>query len=274
MESFERGTTRITLIDLSDQLSNETSAFEPNPHEITYVGHERTPAAYERTLGIPADAWPDGRMAAVETVHLSTHSGTHVDAPYHYGPTSGGRPARTIDRVPLAWCFGDGVLLDFADRPAGASITDRDVDDELARIGYSIEPYDIVLVHTGAARHFREPGYECRHAGLRRSAVARLVEAGVRMIGIDAWGLDRPFDVMAQEARAGDVEQLWEAHFYGKQHEYSHIEKLCNLDQLPRPFGFRVAAFPVNVADASAAWTRVVAIIEEPVSSDESERTP
>jgi kynurenine formamidase len=267
MESFQRGASRFTLVDLSDRLSNETAAFEPNPHQITYVGHESTPAAYEQALGIPADVWPDGRMAAVENVVLSSHSGTHVDAPYHYGPTSGGRPARTIDHVPLEWCFGDGVLLDFSERPAGASISGEDVDDELTRIGHVLRPYDVVLVRTDASRHFGEPGYECRHAGLRRSAVARLVAAGVRMIGIDAWGLDRPFDVMAEEARDGDVDQLWEAHFYGKEHEYCHIEKLCNLDQLPRPSGFRVVAFPVKLADASAAWTRVVAIFEESAAS-------
>lgn len=268
MERFQRGRTRITLIDLSDRISNETSAFEPNPHAIAYVGHDQTPAGFERALGIPADTWPDGRMAAVENVTLSTHTGTHVDAPYHYGPDSGGRPARTIDEVPLAWCFGAGVLLDFSGRPAGDGIVAGDIDRELARIGHVLEPFDIVLIRTGASAHFGRPGYENVHAGLRRDAVARLVEAGVRMIGIDAWGLDRPFDVMAAEARAGDVDQLWEAHFYGKDREYSHIEKLSNLDALPRPTGFRVAAFPVKVAGASAAWTRVVAIYEEPATAE------
>ena len=39
--------------------------------------------------------------------------------------------------------------------------------------------------------------------------------------------------------------------------------QLANLDQLPRPFGFRVSAFPINLRGASAAWARVVATIEE-----------
>ena len=85
----------------------------------------------------------------------------------------------------------------------------------------------------------------------------------VRLIGIDAWGLDRPFDVMAEEAKAGDTAQLWESHVLGRSKEYCQIERLANLDLLPRPTGFTVYAFPYLVEDASAGWTRVVAIFEE-----------
>jgi len=34
-------------------------------------------------------------------IQAITHTGTHVDAPYHYGPTSEGKPARRIDELPL-----------------------------------------------------------------------------------------------------------------------------------------------------------------------------
>ncbi len=264
IERFLRAGVEFTVVDLSDRLRNETSPFEPMPHQIDYVGHEQTPALFADALGIPAETWPGGQMAAVERVSLSSHAGTHVDAPYHYAPDSEGRPARTIDEVPLEWCFGDGVLLDFSDREPGAGIDAGDVAVQLARIEHELAPGDVVLVRTDASREFDRPGYENRHAGLRASAVELMVEAGVRMIGIDAWGLDRPFDVMAAEARDGDVEQLWEAHFYGRRREYCQIEKLCNLDQLPGPTGFRVYAFPVNLARASAGWARVVAVFEHP----------
>jgi len=270
IETFRRGDRMYTLVDLSDRLSNDTVGFEPNPHEIVYVDHRQTPPLYEGALGIPPDYWPDGEMAAVERVTLSSHSGTHVDAPYHYGATSQGHAARTIDRVPLSWCFGDGVLLDFSDRPAGYGITDSDIRAELQRIDHALRPFDIVLIRTDVSRDFNSAGYENRHAGLRRSAVAYLVESGVHLMGIDAWGLDRPFDIMAREAHAGDRDQLWEAHFYGREHEYCHIEKLCHLDQLQQPTGFRVAAFPVKLADASASWTRVVAIYDRPVGGAEA----
>lgn len=47
------------------------------------------------------------------------------------------------------------------------------------------------------------------------------------------------------------------------QKEYCHIEKLANLDQLPKPFGFKVACFPIKITGASAGWCRVVAMVEE-----------
>jgi kynurenine formamidase len=257
---------RLRVIDLSHRLSNATSSFEPNPHRIEYVDH-RAGAEASAALGIDPSLWPHGRAWAVELVHLSTHAGTHVDAPWHYAPTSGGEPARTIDQVPLRWCIGNGVLLDMTHMQAGDGITDADCRDALDRLGYTLRPFDIVLVRTDASRHFREPGYELRHAGLRRSATAFLVDHGVKVIGIDAWGLDRPFDVMADGARAGDTAQLWESHFYGAEAEYCQIEKLENLAALPAPTGFTVVALPVLLEGASAAWSRVVALFEEPAGS-------
>jgi hypothetical protein len=127
--------------------------------------------------------------------------------------------------------------------------------------GYRLKPYDVVLVRTDVSRPYDEPGYELRHPGLRRDATAWLVAQGVRLIGIDAWGIDRAFDVMSADARAGDDAQLWESHKFGADEEYCQIEKLCNLDALPTPHGFQVLALPIHLERASGAWARVVALI-------------
>lgn len=267
METFERGGRRVTLIDLSDTLENATKDFEPNRHEITYVDHVQglhmTKTVFPAAEPLLPVLFPEGHAWAVELVNLSTHSGTHVDAPYHYGPTSGGKPARTIDDVPLRWCFGDGVLLDMSHKSAGDGITRSDVEEKLNDIGYELKPYDIVLVRTDASRFFKEKGYDMKHAGLTRDATEYLVDRGVRMIGIDAWGLDRPFDVMFREAAQGTEGRFWESHFFGKEKEYCQIEKLTNLDKLPAPYGFTVMAFPYKIKGASAGWARVVAMFEE-----------
>lgn len=263
----------VALYDLSDTLENATSAFEPNRHEITYVDHaqgkEIATELFAGVLGIPREAtekrvFSRGHAWAVEEATLSTHSGTHMDAPYHYGPTltGGGRP-RTIDEVPLRWCFGDGVLLDMSAKTKEAGISQADVEAELGRIGYELKPFDIVLIRTDASRHFKEPGYDRRHPGLRRDATAYLVGRGVRTIGIDAWGLDRAFDVMAGEVVRGEADvEFWETHLYGLEHEYAQLEKLANLDSLPVAHGFTVMAFPYKIRGASAGWSRVVALVE------------
>jgi len=247
------------VYDLSQRLSNRTTAFEPNPHHIEYLhgalGVERS----ERRWGLGAEYWPDGQAMNVETVTLSTHSGTHVDAPIHYGPPKG--DPMTIDRVPLRWCIGDGVRLDMRHKRAGEGIHRADVEAELRRLRYSLKPYDIVLVMTGTDKHFEEPGYDQMHPGLRRDATEFLIDAGVRLIGIDAWGLDRPFEVMVREAREGNKDQLWESHVLGRTKPYCQIERLCNLDTIPVPYGFTVIALPVVLEGASAGWARVVAIV-------------
>ena len=243
--------------DLSDLLSNDTSAFEFNKHEITYLTPEVT-AAQSADWGLGPEYWPGGVALSAEVVTLSTHSGTHVDAPLHYGPAAAGH-TRTIDEVPLEWCYGPGVRLDLRHVDRTAGITQADVETELARIGHELEPLDIVLVWTGT--DLKQPGYESKHAGLRREATEFLIDRGVRLIGIDAWGLDRPFDVMIEDARAGRA-QFWESHLLGREKEYCQIERLANLESLPQPTGFMVSAFPFKLEHASAAWARVVAIFD------------
>ena len=262
-EAFPFGGRRVRVIDLSQPLSNGTTPFEPMPHAIEYFDHADTIAVSEEKFGLGPEYWRDGLVWAHERVTLTTHSGTHVDAPYHYAPTSAGRPARTIEHVPLRWVMVDGVVLHMMDCDLDAGIIVSDVRSELDRIGYPLKPFDIVLVRTDVSKHFGEPGYEMLHPGLRRDATAWMVEQGVRLIGIDAWGLDRPFDMMVADARAGDTAQLWESHKFGADQEYCQIEKLCNLDALPRQHGFQVLALPVSIEAASGAWARVVAMVEE-----------
>lgn len=249
------------IFDLSDTLRNGT--VEPLPHKIEYLSHEDGARQAAEMFGLQPSDFPDSKAWAVENVTLCTHSGTHVDAPYHFGPYSEGKPARTIDQMPLEWFYGDGVVLDFSHRKAGDLITAEDVQEALRKLNYKLKPGDIVLIRTDAYKHFGEPGYATLHPGMSEEATLWLIDQGVRVMGIDAWGWDRPFGVMAEEYKRGIRGRLWAAHFAGKKKEYCHIEKLANLDKLPRPYGFKVAAFPVKIEGASAGWARVVAIFED-----------
>lgn len=59
-----------------------------------------------------------------------------------------------------------------------------------------------------------------------------------------------------------DKNVLWPAHVFGRKKEYCQIERLANLRHLPKPFGFKVACFPIKIAKCGAGWSRVVAFIE------------
>ena len=249
--------------DLSQSLSNDTADVEPIPHRIEYTDHKATIDLSIRRFGLGAEYWRDGLGWSQETVSLSTHSGTHIDAPYHYAPVSGGRPARTIDEVPLRWFFGDGVLLDMRDVEKEKGIVEADIRQKLADVGHQLRAGDIALIYTGAAQLFGTAGYDQMHVGMRESATKYLVDFGVKLIGIDAWGFDRPLSLMVRDALAGDRSQLWEAHYYGATNEYSQIEKLVRLDTLPVNSGFLVVALPVKISRASGAWARVVALVPQ-----------
>lgn len=217
--------------------------------------------------GIKKEQLPGGLGWAVELLTLTTHSGTHLDAPYHYHPTQDqGKRALTIDEIPLEWCFSDGVILDFRHKADGAPITVADIEQELKRIDYQIKPLDIVLIQTGADACWGKPEYLIKGAGMTRESTLFLTRQGVRVVGTDAWSWDRPLPFLAQEFKEkGDPRVIWEAHFAGIEVGYCHMEKLANLSAVGRPHGFTVCCFPVKIKGASAGWCRPVAIIDESV---------
>jgi kynurenine formamidase len=202
---------------------------------------------------------------AVEQVNISTHNGTHLDAPYHFASTMDrGKRAITIDEVPLEWCFGPGIKLDFRHLPDGYIARPSDVEAELARIGHRLRPLDIVLVNTSAGAKYGRPDYVPSACGMGRDATLYLLERGVRVTGTDAWSWDAPFVFTARRyAETHDARLIWEGHKAGREVGYCHLEKLHNLEALP-PYGFVVSCFPVKVRAASAGWTRAVAIINQP----------
>lgn len=125
---------------------------EPLPARIRYDRHDG--AGLQQMwhfLGVrPEDlVYSNGLGWAVEEVQALTHTGAHVDAPYHYGPTSEGKPARTIDQVPLEWCLAPGVVLDVRHKAAGACITAADLEAALGRYGGRLAAKEAVVKAIG-----------------------------------------------------------------------------------------------------------------------------
>ncbi len=241
----------------------EDSPSEPLPVEVAHQTHPESAAFMASFFEATVDDLPEGNGWANDTVTSSVHSGTHVDAPWHYYPTSGGSRARTIDELPLDWFYGDGVVLDFRHKPRGGLIAAEDVQNALAAINYTLKAGDIVLIQTGADKLWGKAEYFAAGAGMSADATRWLIAQGIRVMGIDTWGWDQPFWAMKERFKeTNDPSVIWEAHRVGRDFEYCQIEKLANLDKLPHPTGFKVSCFPVKVSNASAGWTRVVAMFE------------
>jgi kynurenine formamidase len=253
------------MIDISVTLDNETVLDPPfmRPKIDYKTGKENAWTLLEAFPGLKAEDLPDGEAWAVEFVTLATHNGTHMDAPYHYQSKSiRGERMITIDEVPLDWFFRPGVKLDFRALPDGHVVSAKEVEAELARIGHTLQPFDIVLVNTRAGSCIGTDAYMTTGIGMGREATLYLTSRGVRVCGIDAWGWDAPFvHTRKRWEETHDPSIIWEGHKAGREIPYCHMEKLCNLEQLP-PHGFIVACFPAKIKAASGGWTRAVALFD------------
>jgi hypothetical protein len=103
------------LIDLSKPIRYDRG--DPFFMQVR-IRHKRhaTARLLVRALGLPFRLFPKDFVGwADDTItKMGVHSTTHIDAPWHYGPTSGGAPAKTIDEIPLERCIRPGVILDNA----------------------------------------------------------------------------------------------------------------------------------------------------------------
>ena len=254
------------FVDLSVALEADIQSDPPIMlPEITYMSHDDTAEQVMSFFpGLTRAELPNGEGWAIERLNIYTHNGTHLDAPYHHHSTmDDGKRAITIDEVPLEWCFGNGVKLDFRHFGDGYLVTPDDIDAELARIDHALAPLDIVVVNTSAAERYGQSDYVSKGCGMGRAATLHLLNQGVRLTGTDAWSWDAPFAITAERyADSGNADLIWEGHRASMEIGYSHIEKLTNLDQLPGT-GFMVSCFPFKIKAASAGFTRAVAIFED-----------
>lgn len=255
------------LIDLSVTIEQDAVS-EIHPPKIEFRSHDGAGLEFfQQALGVRREdlVYSGGTAPGDEIFTFMSHTGTHVDAPFHYGPRSAdGSPALSIDELPLEWFFGDGVRLDLRHKRSGDQIEIADLQEALEKVEYRLKPLDIVLLQTGADARLHSKEY-FEQPGMGRESTLWLVqEQGIRVIGIDAFGFDRPFAAMrADYERTGDGRYIWPAHFAGIEAPYCQIEKLANLDALPAPHGFKVACFPIKVKRASAGFTRVVAFVDD-----------
>ena len=228
--------------------------------EIEFVTHDQGARDIEAMFGVGLELLRDGEGWAIETfLRFGTHNSTHVDAPWHYNSMVEGAQAKTIDELPLEWFHAPGVVLDFTAKADGEEITAADLGEALAGIGHELAPLDIVLVRTGRDSAYGRLEYMGVGPGVTADATRWLYERGVRVMGIDAWGWDRPLWMQAEAANAaGEPGIFWAAHQVDL--SYSQIERLVNLDQLP-PTGFTISCFPLRIVGGSAAPARVVAMI-------------
>ena len=217
-----------------------------------------------RAMGLPFKLFPKDFKGWADDaiVKMGVHATTHMDAPWHYSPVTNGERSRTIDEIPLEWCYGEGLVIDMKHKADFDPVTIKDIDDFLRENELTLKSEMIVLIKTGRDKFNGTKDFHKKGTGMSAEATEWLIDKGIKVMGTDSWGWDLPLPYMLKKAKeTGNPELFWEAHLVGKKKEYCHMEQLVNLDELPYS-GFKIAVFPLKITGASAAPARVVAIFD------------
>ncbi|NGO11151.1 hypothetical protein G5C60_27005 [Streptomyces sp. HC44] len=205
---------------------------------------------------------PDGCFLSNEFYRMSVHQGTHVDAPFHYGPTCEGKPAKKVLDLPLDWFCGPGVVLDVR---AYDTVGAPEVKAALEAARATVGPGTVVLFRTDSDLRLGTPAYYTESTAITPGAVDHLLDLGAKVLGTDCWSFDGPARRMVEDYyRTRDRAALWPTHLHGRKREFVQIEGLAGLRALDGEGPFTFLAFPVALADAGAAWCRAVARLGAP----------
>lgn len=253
------------IIDLSKEIKYNPNDPKFMQVKIKHKSHKKAKLIIRYFLGLPKKFFPKGWNGwADDTIKkMGVHSTTHIDAPWHYAPTIEGKPAKTIEQVPLEWCYGEGLVIDMKHKADFEAISKQDILDFLEKENLEVKANMIVLIKTGRDKHMGTKDFFLKGTGMSAEATEWLIDQGIKVMGIDQWGWDLPLPYQAKKAKETKDDKLfWEGHLVGVRKEYCHMEQLTNLDALPYQ-GFKVAVFPLKIVGASAAPARVVAILND-----------
>jgi kynurenine formamidase len=213
---------------------------------------------------------PAGNSSASDAIALGSHVGTHIDALCHFScggklhrglslkqSYTGGLASYSIDTVPPI--LRRGVLLDLAAPGGGVlpddfEVTPAHLDEAVRAQGVSIQPGDVVLLRTGWAVYWRDPGKfisQGRGPGPALAGAQWLSSRGVFAAGSDTMS----FEKVPDASMPVHVHLLVESGI--------HIIECLNLEELAasRAWEFVFIAAPLKLQGATGAPVRPLAVL-------------
>lgn len=222
---------RATIIDLTHPLvSSEVPACDGHPsysaHCLSHLSRGDTSTVHSLTIG--------------------THTGTHIDAPYHFV-----EDGLTVDKVDLSLLTAaPAVVADLRSKKAGERIVWEDIAAYESRLGEGVA----FLLCTGWSRHWTKSAYGA-HPFLDVEAARKIIATGVRVIGVDTMSPD----------------EIVEGQDMGRVHKVVLgnggiiVENMNRLEQLledGREGRLRVSLLPLRLVDCDGSPIRAVAWTE------------
>ncbi len=206
------------IYDISIPISNST---------ITWVG--------DPSVNISAVASiTDGDVCNVTNINMGAHTGTHIDAPFHF-INSG----KTIEQIVLENCYGSCHVVEVE----GGIISEDDINRVFPKNCTRI----IFKTRNSKRWELNHPIFDTRFVGLSSGAATLLAQKGVKLIGMDYLSVE-PYvaedDNPVHNTLLGAEIVLLEG---------------CNLTGIEEG-EYTLSAFPVKIVGADGAPCRAVLI--------------
>jgi len=213
------------VIDLTLTISEEIPTFpgSPQPNFINWETLEK-----------------DGYN--LELLFLSSHTGTHIDAPYHFL-----KNGQKIHQIATRRLVTEAILIKIR-KGANQSITKADIQKFERKYG-KIDDGSTVIFHTGWQKNLKKESYFLRNPGLAISAAKYLVSKKINLVGIDSPSIDLGND------------SKFSAHHILAKGGILIVENLTNLEKIKSEM-FHLIVAPLKLKNATGSPVRAMALTE------------
>lgn len=176
----------------------------------------------------------------LELLFLSSHTGTHLDAPYHFV-----KNGAKIHQIPLDRLVGNGMLIKIK-KGKNQAITKNDLI-SFERKNGNIPKHSSIIFHTEWQKNLNSDSYFINNPGLSESAATYLVSKEINLVGIDSPSIDLGND------------KTFGVHKILAKNNILIVENLSNLNKISsKQFDFVI--LPLKLKDATGSPVRAIAI--------------
>ena len=175
----------------------------------------------------------------LELLFLSSHTGTHIDAPYHFA-----QKGKKIHEIPLKRLTGHATLIKLRKNP-NSPITKSDILNH-EKIHGKIQNYSSVFFFTGWQKNLKKNNYFTENPGLNNLAAKYLASKKVNLVGIDSPSIDLGND------------DSFSVHHILSRNDILIVENLANLNRISTN-SFNFVILPLKLKGATGSPVRAMA---------------
>ncbi|MGI9566568.1 MAG: cyclase family protein [Nitrosopumilus sp.] len=176
----------------------------------------------------------------LELLFLSSHTGTHLDAPYHFV-----KKGLKIDQIPLKRLIGKGIMIKLQ-KNKDAAISKQDIIEFEKRNG-KINEHSSIFFFSGWQKNLQKSNYFTENPGLNLSAAKYLVSKKTNLVGIDSPSIDL------------GKNKSFSVHHVLSKNNILIVENLANLNRISsKEFNFTI--LPLKLKNATGSPVRALAL--------------